>query len=437
MANKTSQKIEASKIVARHAAAGSVKPVSAAAVELQMPRGTLGRWMHDLRKAGLIGSDYVAEVNELAAIGEMGFAPVLPGFKISQVSSTREDGEVIRDYIQQKPAGTQGYEPKPGQKLKAVSSLVDRRNNTVVLEWMKTAEEKVSLADTVALFREAFREFDGRAKPVPKPSGTRGQLLNLFPCNDWHIGMFSWGRETGTNWDLKIAYDAIGQGIVDLIERSPKAKTAVILGGGDLVHADNNSNETAKSHNKLDVDGRHQKVVETAGKLLVLGIDTALTRHDEVIVRILKGNHDEETSSKIAWFLYAWYRNEPRVTIDCDESLFWKWQHGKVMLAATHGHATKLTDMPMVMAHRWAKMWGETMFRYAHGFHVHHSSKYATEGHGVISESHQAPIPQDAWHFGSGFLSGRSLQSITYDARYGEVSRVRVAMLDAEMDLAA
>ena len=32
--------------------------------------------------------------------------------------------------------------------------------------------------------------------------------------------------------------------------------------------------------------------------------------------------------------------------------------------------------------------------------------------------------------FGSGFLSGRPMQAITYHAIYGEISRMRVAMTD-------
>jgi len=101
------------------------------------------------------------------------------------------------------------------------------------------------------------------------------------------------------------------------------------------------------------------------------------------------------------------------------------------MIGSTHGHEAKIQNMPAIMAHRRAEDWGATLYRYIHGFHLHHTAKFATEGNGCISEVHQTPTPQDAWHFGSGYLSGRSLQSITYDFNLGEVSRVRAAMLDA------
>jgi hypothetical protein len=186
----------------------------------------------------------------------------------------------------------------------------------------------------------------------------------------------------------------------------------------------------------LQVDGRYQKVVGVALRLMTRTVGAALRRHEHVTIRILPGNHDEHTSVAIAYFLLAWYRNEPRVKVDVDPSLFFWFRFGRVLLGATHGHTVKLAQMPSIMAHRRAEDWGATKFRYCLGFHLHHSAKIATEGEGVICEVFQAPIPQDAWHFGSGFLSGRSLQAITYHREFGEIGRVRTAILDAKEDAA-
>ena len=131
-----------------------------------------------------------------------------------------------------------------------------------------------------------------------------------------------------------------------------------------------------------------------------------------------------------SWFLKAWYRNEPRVTIDVDASLFFWHRFGKVMLGSTHGHECKIKDLPQVMAVRRAKDWGETSFRYCHGFHLHHTERFALEANGCISEVHQTIIPQDSWHFGKGFLSGQSLSAITYHRNAGEVGRKRTVIMD-------
>ncbi len=108
-----------------------------------------------------------------------------------------------------------------------------------------------------------------------------------------------------------------------------------------------------------------------------------------VLVRILPGNHDEHASVAVAYYLLALYRNEPRVTVDIDPSLFWWYRFGSVFLGATHGHTVKMNQMPMIMASRKADDWGKSKFRHIHTFHIHHSSKVATEGDGCICESHK------------------------------------------------
>jgi DNA-binding Lrp family transcriptional regulator len=376
--------------------------------------------------AAKLGMSRESLQRRLKRAAERGFLldhkPAMPGFRISQVS----DGPAGKS-IQQKPEHGEAFTVPAGHTIKGVSALVDEDGREIV-KWIKTRTEPGGV-DIVETLKAAFKDFKA-AKPVPAPVAPATELLTLIPANDWHVNLLTWSRETGQNWDLKIAERVIGGAIDDAIMRSPSSHTAIVLGGGDLMHADDNTNRTAMSGNVLEADGRHQKGIEVAQRLMVRTIDAALRRNKRVIVRVLRGNHDEYSSVAIAYFLLAWYRNEPRITVDVDASLFFWHRFGAVLIGATHGHTVKLEKMASIMAHRRAEDWGKTKFRYVHGFHIHHQSKFATEGDGVISESHQAPIPQDAWHFGSGFLSGRSVQTITYHRDFGEISRVRVAILD-------
>jgi len=379
---------------------------------------------------GLARSSFQGRLNRAAERGLLGTKPVLPGFRLTKTTAvTNENGDVVREFVQQRSEAGVEFELMAGHTIKGVSALVDP-SGRIMQQWIKTREQP-SAVDIAETLKEAFKDYEHGAIPQPAPAVSDLDLLTLIPCNDWHVNLLTWERETGTNWDLKIAERVIGQGIEDAISRTAKAGHAIVLGGGDLLHADNNESRTARSNNVLDTDGRHQKGLEVAGRLMVRTIDAALRNNRAVTVRILQGNHDEHTSVAIGYFLLAWYRNEPRVFVDVDASLFFWHRFGAVMLGATHGHTVKLKDMASIMAHRRAEDWGATKFRYVHGFHIHHASKFQTEGNGVIMESHQAPIPQDAWHFGAGFLSGRSVQTVTYHRLFGEISRVRVAMLDA------
>lgn len=349
--------------------------------------------------------------------------PAMPGYYISQVT----DGPNGKS-VQQKPERGDQFEVPAGHVVKGMSALVDSDGREII-KWIKTKEGVFDPTTLVDWIKGAFADVTP-APYIAPPESVSADLLTLIPCADWHIGMFAWHKEVGQNWDLKIAERTIGDGIEDAILRSPASAAAIVLGGGDLLHADNKTNQTANSGNALEVDGRYQKVLMAASRLAVRTVDAALRHHGHVTVRILPGNHDEHSAVAVAYFLLAWYRNEARVTVDVDPSMFFWFRFGRVLLGATHGHTVKISKMPSIMAHRRAEDWGATRFRYVHGFHLHHSAKTATEGEGVVTEIHQAPIPQDAWHFGSGYLSGRSLQAISYHKEFGEVSRVRVAILD-------
>lgn len=348
-----------------------------------------------------------------------------PGMVITSISEKQDaiTGEVLHRYIRQAPdpGERKVFQLPQGHVAKGVSALVDGDGKTVQ-QWIKTREDKDF--DWVEVFKNAFAEYEGRSGYASPPLLPENDLLNLIPLADWHINLLCWWREVGESWDLKIAERTIGAAIESVIERAPSAGTAVVLGGGDLMHNDDNTNRTARSGNLLDADGRHTKGVEVAQRLTVRTIDKALRHNDNVIVRILKGNHDEYSSVAIAHFLSAWYRNEPRVTVDLDDSLYWYYRFGLVMLAATHGHTIKLSQLPQIMATRRPADWGATRFRYGHGFHVHHKEKLGTEGGGVYCESHQTPIPPDGYAYGAGYLSNRSVQVITYHKDRGEHGRV-------------
>lgn len=392
----------------------------------------LGNQRAVAEKMGIAQSVVSDRLKRASELGLNGTEPLLEGFRIAKTTAQYRDGKLVGEFVQQRLDIGGKFEMPEGHSVKGVSALVDA-DGRLVQKWIKTREEQ-SASDLMADMMDAYTrgEFDS-ISPAPVIKRESGQLedsLTLYPFADLHVGLFSWGRETGTNWDLKISEEVHGKAIADMMDRSPNSRHGVILGGGDLIHSDNNENKTARSGNALQVDGRYQKVLMSAARLMVQAVDRALRKHEQVTVRILPGNHDEHAAVAVAYFLLAWFRDNARVTVDIDPSVFWWMRYGKVMLGATHGHTVKLQDMPQIMAHRRAEDWGATRFRYVHGFHIHHKSKYVTEGHGCICESHQTPTPQDAWHYASGFLSGRSMQSITYSPEFGEVSRVNVAVID-------
>ena len=363
--------------------------------------------------------------------GLTGRTPEAPeGYQVKTISENLDaNGNLKSQSVKYDRESGEVFEVPTGHAVKGESALLDP-DGRIIAKWVKTAREHEKGALAAAeILKEYFKDYRGVARPMKAPDFANRDLLTFFPCADWHLGLLVWGQETnGENWDLPTAVNRIFRTYQHLISTTPKSETCVILGGGDLLHSDNYENKTSRSGHTLDVDGRWPKVLKAASELMTRIVELAAQRHKNVIVRLLPGNHDEQSAIALTFFLEAHFRNESRVVVDCDPALYWWYVFGKVMLGSTHGHTVKIDKMPGIMAHRRAEDWGRTQFRYVHGFHLHHSAKTATEGEGVITEIHQSPAPQDAWHYGSGFLSGRSMKAIVYHREYGEIARSQMAM---------
>ena len=303
------------------------------------------------------------------------------------------------------------------------STLYDREGKTV-LTWVKDAPPDP--AELVAKIKAACKNIAPPSYIVRRPTTELVEALAFYPISDLHLGMMAWGKETGKDWDLRIAEEELNAANDKLLSRTPDTKYATILGGGDAFHADNNDNETLRGKNKLQVDGRYGKVFDAVCRFFVRRVDAALLKHDRVDVRILPGNHDEHSAIALAHFLAAWYRPEPRCIVDISPSSFWFYRYGATFLAATHGHKARAAQLPGIMASRKSAVWGASQFRYAHTFHLHRGEKLSGEYGGATTEVHAVAIPQDAWSYEEGFIAQRKMQSIIYSPVEGETERYTV-----------
>ncbi|MEO1208374.1 MAG: hypothetical protein AAFX78_02430 [Cyanobacteria bacterium J06638_20] len=315
----------------------------------------------------------------------------------------------------------------PHDWMIAKSTLQLDATGKIVKQWPRVHPKAGEAQSLIEGMREAVVELVGHNGAIERPQvpeTTHEDLMTLRPLPDLHLGMYAWGEETGTSWDLKTAMAKYRQLMTLLDTFTPPADTGVILGGGDMIHCDNKRNMTDRSGNPLDVDTRFSKVKSYAMELLVFQVELSRAKHRRTVVRILPGNHDELFADSAAWFLKAWYRNCEDVEIDTDPGDFWFWEWGDVMLGANHGHKLKLTELPRVMSTYKRSMWGRTKFAYAHGFHLHHKEKVGWEQGGVVGEIHQTPVAADAFHHGGGYADGqRTMCVINYNRAKGEQGR--------------
>jgi hypothetical protein len=313
-------------------------------------------------------------------------------------------------------------QPLDGYRVKGTSTLYDGEGN-VKATWLKTDATAPSIEEIGEQIREALEGYEPPKSFAEAPQVSDADIATIYPLADWHVGLLSWKKETGHNYDLKIGQHIIKTAMTRLIGVSPGSAQGVVLGLGDLMHADNYRNQTAKSGHFLDVDGRYPRVLLVSTQLIIFTIDLALQRHESVLVRILPGNHDDQSAIAVTLAVSMYYSNNPRVTVDDDAGRFWWWTWGKCLVGATHGDQAKMKDIPLIMANRNPEAWGRSKHRYAYTGHIH---KETAIDNGVKVESFQTPVAPDSWTVGMGYCPTRSVQSVTLHKNDGEVMRQKV-----------
>ncbi|MFN7817809.1 MAG: hypothetical protein ACK5OQ_16390 [Burkholderiales bacterium] len=341
-----------------------------------------------------------------------------------------------------KNAALAGYSPEHDMTkvvpepyvVKGVSTYYDKEGKPRG-QWVKSKLDHERYRELIKEAATAIAsEVRGMAPVTPTPDRTMSDLLAVYPFGDPHFGMYAWGQETGEDFDLDIA-ERITQAAVDrLVASAPAAETAILLPLGDVLHMDDQTNQTPAHKHQLDADGRFVKVLHVCIKAYRHAVLRCLQKHKNVIVRFVSGNHDPHAVWSIAFTIAAYFDSDPRVTVDLSPAPFWFYRFGKVLIGATHGDKAKGDSLLGVMATDQAEAWGQTKFRYWYLGHVHHER--VKELPGVTCESFRTLAAKDAYATAYGYRAGRDMRCIVHHREFGEIERHRcdVAMLDAISD---
>lgn len=327
-------------------------------------------------------------------------------------------------------AALRGYSPDhamtrtvpDGFKLKGVSTYYNAEGKASG-QWVKSAADDKRQAEMFKEFAENLAEgIKGISPVVAAPAHTSTDLLCVIPIGDPHFGLKVWSQEGGANFDLDIAENLTCSAIDRLLSSAPPAHTAVLLNLGDMFHADSQSNTTTAG-TTVDVDGRWAKIQQVGLRAMLYCINRLLEKHQRVIFRINRGNHDKHAAYALSLMISCYFHNNPRVEVDLSPAAAWYMQFGSVLLASTHGDTMKGDKLMGVMAADRPEMWGATKHRYWLVGHIHHSD--IKEYPGGIVEYLRTLAPGDAWHHGQGYRSGRDMRLIVIHREHGEIERHR------------
>lgn len=336
-----------------------------------------------------------------------------------------------------KKAAKHGYSPDhdmthsvpDGFNLKGASTLYDS-DGEIRLQWVKSEADRERQRE---MFHEMVQELAKDLpviEPISAPATVDEDLLCVYPVGDHHMGMLSWGIETGQSYDLKIGEKLLNGASNYLMDALPNAGTALVAVLGDFFHYDSFEAVTPSSRNQLDADSRYPKMIRAGIRSLRRMIEQAASKHNKVHVIIEIGNHDLSTSVFLMECLYNIYMGNDRITIDTSPMHYHYFRFGSTLIGTHHGHGAKMDQLPLIMAADRAKDWGETDYRYWYTGHVHHSrTKNALNGSDYVGcrvESFRVLAPMDAYAHQKGYRSMQDMKGLVITRDAGEQSRLTV-----------
>lgn len=239
-----------------------------------------------------------------------------------------------------------------------------------------------------------------------------GEILEVC-LPDLHSGLFSWRYETGEDYDIHIALQRLYAAFDDILSRcyGKKFKKIVLASLGDLLHVDNNKQETNKG-TFLQADGRFAKIFEATLDALIKKIEE-LCYIAPVEVVYVPGNHDLNTGYALMVACSKAFRNDPNVEFDIMPNPQ-KWRRwGNVLVGWTHGDMPR-KNMSLWLQQRAREDFGKSKYAEIHAGHYHSQQgiefKTTDENAGVIVRYLPTVCSSSNWEHQQGY--GNSVKTV-------------------------
>lgn len=281
--------------------------------------------------------------------------------------------------------------------------------------WIKTdvpLQQRLEIAEAAI---DALKEDIKPTKITRRTGGWKqpAELLDFYVLSDIHLGALSWGEESGSDWDIKIAEDTIVEAFQALIERSEPAQHGFLCQLGDALHYDSMIPVTPTSAHIIDSDSRPHKMVRSTIRVFRRVIDMLLSKHDKVTVLHAAGNHDPFGSIWLQESFSALYEKNDRCHVIVNPSPYYAFKHGKTFLGCHHGHKAKLQKLVDIFNGRqYWQMKSDCTQAYIHSGHEHHHE--LKECNGAIVEMHPTLAARSSYEVQGGYDAVRAMNCITY-----------------------
>lgn len=326
----------------------------------------------------------------------------------TQKSTILTNIQNIRDKSPEEMLQLHGYDPLQWELIKSINKAYqgtsklqgtyDMFSSTVRA---RPLQNKLSLPALQKIFQNFEPPEIKQASTVPIHNE---DIMLEFPIMDVHLGKLAWHEETGQDYDLSTAkhlYEQITEDILDRVSSRYNTVGKVLFPvGQDMFHTDNERSTTTKG-TQLTVDSRWQKMFRRGCELNVWAVEKLKRHTNDIVISYVKSNHDAKMSYMLVLFLSAWFRDDPKVTINISPYPRKYYQWGRCMIGYLHKMAKKRIDK--IMQSEAPKIWGDTRFRELHIGHQHIEGLQEYTGFKIRNIS--SITATDDWHCDKGYVN--------------------------------
>lgn len=272
-----------------------------------------------------------------------------------------------------------------------------------------------ALDDAVASVRAVAPTF-----PKVKYAKVKDGHCLVLNFTDLHFG----------GWGLDKAIAVVDAALADALQKAsgyPIDKIIFVM-GSDCLHTDNAGANATTKGTVVSTDGSSYAQAFKAAQEAYTRCITSLASIAPVHCVHVSGNHDELMGYALSQVVEATFSKAKNVTFDVTDSPRKYIDYGSSLLAFTHGDKVKDNDIPMIVSHEAAALWGSTKHRYVYLGHVHHSRqiRYQSlkEHPGITLEWLRSPKPADKWHRDNGYLGSQGITSFIHSKDRGQVAKL-------------
>lgn len=273
-----------------------------------------------------------------------------------------------------------------------------------------------ALDDAVEHVRKLSPKF-----PTIKHSKVTDGHCHVLNFTDIHFGAYG----------LDKARQVVLDGLSDMLARAsgyPIDKIIFVI-GSDCLHTDT-AYYTSTKGTPQNTDGSSWAQAFKAAQSTYTECLTRLMPIAPIQVVHVSGNHDELMSYALAQVIEATFAKAKSISFDVTDAPRKYVQYHDNLIAFTHGDKVKDADIPNIVSHEAAELWGRTRHRYVYMGHIHHNKQIryqAIKEHpGLTLQWLRSPKPTDKWHRDNGYLGGQGLTSFIHSRTGGQVANLSV-----------